>query len=225
MTYFDPDFLNFFIELASNNHKDWFDENRKRYEKSVKKPFENFVNALIFEIQKDDPSIQIKAKDAIFRINRDIRFSKDKTPYKMDRTAAISPKGRKDHSDPGFYVSLGPEKLMVGGGAYFLPPETLLKVRNYIMANPMEFESTINDKRFKSTYGALKGDENKRLPNKELMAAAQDQPLLMRKQFYYMAESDSDLILSDKLMDHCLKQYEDGKKMKGFLRTAMGMST
>lgn len=223
MTYFDPDFLNFFIELAANNHKDWFDENRKRYEKSVKKPFENFVNALILEIQKDDDSIQITAKDAIFRINRDIRFSKDKTPYKMDRTAAISPKGRKDHSDPGFYVSLGPEKLMIGGGAYFLPPETLLKVRTYIKDNPKEFESALNDKKFKSTYGSLKGDENKRLPNKELMAAAQEQPLLMRKQFYYMAESDSELIISDQLMDHCLKQYEDGKKMKHFLRTAMGI--
>lgn len=223
MKYFEPDFLNFFIELAANNHKDWFDINRKRYEKSVKKPFENFINALILEIQKDDPSIQIKAKDAIFRINRDIRFSKDKTPYKMDRTAAISPKGRKDHSDPGFYISLGPEKLMIGGGAYFLPPETLLKVRNYIMANHVEFESCINNKNFKATYGELKGEENKRLPNKELMASAKNQPLLMRKQFYYMADSDSDIILSEDLMEHCLKQYESGKIMKEFLRQAMGV--
>lgn len=223
MKYFEPDFLNFFIELAANNHKDWFDINRKRYEKSVKKPFENFVNSLILELQKDDPSIQIKAKDAIFRINRDIRFAKDKSPYKMDRTAAISPKGRKDHSDPGFYVSLGPEKLMIGGGAYFLPPETLLKVRNYIMNNPKEFDGCLNDKNFKATYGELKGEENKRLPNKELMAAAQDQPLLMRKQFYYMAESDTDIILSENLMGHCLKQYESGKKMKAFLRNAMGI--
>lgn len=223
MKYFEPDFLNFFIELAANNHKDWFDINRKRYEKSVKKPFENFVEALILEIQKDDASIQIRAKDAIFRINRDIRFAKDKSPYKMDRTAAISPKGKKDHSDPGFYVSLGPEKLMVGGGAYFLPPEILLNVRNYIMNNPKEFDSCINDKTFKSTYGELKGEENKRLPNKELMAAAQDQALLMRKQFYYMADSDPDIILSENLMDHCLKQYESGKKMKAFLRKAMGV--
>tara|TARA_R110002124_G_scaffold284831_2_gene462568 strand:+ start:448 stop:1119 length:672 start_codon:yes stop_codon:yes gene_type:complete len=223
MKYFDSDFLNFFIELAANNHKAWFDENRKRYEKSVKKPFENFVNALILEIQKDDPSVQIKAKDAIFRINRDIRFSKDKSPYKLDRTAAISPKGRKDHSDPGFYVSLGPEKLMVGGGAYALPPETLMKLRTYIMAHPKEFETCINDKGFKSTYGELKGEENKRLPNKDLMEAAKSQPLLLRKQFYYMAESDADLVLSDKLLEHCMSQYQKGKIMKTFLRKAMSL--
>lgn len=221
MKYFDPDFLNFFIELAANNHKDWFDENRKRYEKSVKKPFENFIDALILEIQKDDASVQIKAKDAIFRINKDIRFSKDKTPYKMDRTAAISPKGRKDHSYPGFYVSLGPEKLMVGGGAYSMPPETLLKLRNHIMSHPIDFENCISDKKFKSTYGGLKGEENKRLPSKELMEASKDQPLLLRKQFYYMADSSPDIIVSDQLMDHCMKQYDAGKKMKTFLRSAM----
>ena len=107
MKYFTQDYLDFFKELAANNHKEWFDENRKRYEKSVKDPFKKFVEALIAETHKFDPSVNIEAKDAIFRINRDIRFSKDKTPYKLDRSAIISSGGRKDHSIPGFYIATG----------------------------------------------------------------------------------------------------------------------
>ena len=74
MPYFTQDFLDFFKELAANNHKDWFDENRKRYHKSVKDPFYKFLEDAIAEIQKVDPTIQIEPKDAAFRINRDIRF-------------------------------------------------------------------------------------------------------------------------------------------------------
>ena len=84
MGYFSPDYLDFFIELAANNHKDWFDLNRKRYEASVKKPFAQFTQALIDRIAVTNPSFQhVLAKDCIFRINRDIRFSADKTPYKL----------------------------------------------------------------------------------------------------------------------------------------------
>ena len=78
MRYFSDDFVKFFNELEQNNHKDWFDENRKRYEKEVKAPFKSFVTDFIVEIQKYDPEIMIKPKDAVFRINRDIRFSNNK---------------------------------------------------------------------------------------------------------------------------------------------------
>lgn len=221
MAYFEPDFLQFFIELAANNHKDWFDENRKRYAQSVKDPFKNYIEDLIIHIKKEDQSIQIAAKDSIFRINRDIRFSKDKTPYKMDRTASISAKGKKDHSSPGFYVSLGPEKLMFGGGAYFLPPPILKKVRESILAEPEKFNDLANDSLFLKTFGSLKGEENKRLPSKEMTAAAETEPLLYRKQFYYMTDLDSDLILKDSLMEESMKHYSAGKKMQDFLKAAM----
>lgn len=223
MSYFEPDFLQFFIELAANNHKDWFDDNRKRYEKSVKNPFSNFVQDLILEIQKDDPSVQIPAKDAIFRINRDIRFSKDKTPYKMDRSAVISSKGRKDHSIPGFYINTGPEKLTLGGGAYYLPPANLSQVRSHIMAQPKKFEKLIQDQAFMATFGALQGEENKRLPNKEITAAAEKQPLLYRKQFYYMAYHDPELILQENLMEFVMEHYQKALGMQGFLKEALSV--
>ena len=82
MAWFEKEFIAFFLELEVNNHKEWFHENKKRYEQYVKEPFYNFVAEMIKRINKDDPSIAIEPKEAIFRINRDIRFSKDKQPYK-----------------------------------------------------------------------------------------------------------------------------------------------
>jgi uncharacterized protein (TIGR02453 family) len=94
MVYFEKDYFEFFKELAANNHKEWFDVNRSRYHSSVKEPFDKFIADLITEVHKIDKKIEIAPKDAIFRINRDIRFSKDKTPYKLNRSAIISPRQR-----------------------------------------------------------------------------------------------------------------------------------
>ena len=81
MAYFTDDFMQFFRELQENNSKEWFDANRKRYQNSVKDPFYAFIDHMIGLINERDNSVQIAAKDAVMRINRDIRFSKDKTPY------------------------------------------------------------------------------------------------------------------------------------------------
>ena len=78
--YFSPDYLKFFIELAPNNNKDWFDKNRERYRISVKEPFENFVEKLVMELRKTEEVMEGRPSDFIFRVNKDIRFSKDKSP-------------------------------------------------------------------------------------------------------------------------------------------------
>ena len=74
MTYFSPDFAQFFKDLAANNNKEWFDENRKRYEKEVKDAFKNLVEDLIITMRKEEPELLVEAKDCIFRINRDVRL-------------------------------------------------------------------------------------------------------------------------------------------------------
>ena len=81
MPYFSPAFGSFFTGLSANNNKEWFDANRKTYEAEVKKPFAAFVEEMILRMSKHEPEIGIKPTDAISRINKDIRFSKDKTPY------------------------------------------------------------------------------------------------------------------------------------------------
>ena len=132
MSFFTADYLDFFKELAANNHKDWFDANRKRYEKSVKDPFKAFVQEMIDRVRAEDSSVQIEPKDAIFRVNRDIRFSKDKTPYKTQMSAIVSPGGKKDKTTPGIYMELGPENLKIYGGAHMLDKEQLLAIRETI---------------------------------------------------------------------------------------------
>ena len=221
MAYFTADYSEFFKELAANNHKEWFDANRKRYEKSVKEPFNAFVGEMIRRVRQDDPNVQIQPKDAMFRVNRDIRFSKDKTPYKTQMSAVVSRGGRKDTSVPGIYFELGPEMIRLYGGAYSLSNEQIHKIRTAIANNLKAFDKTLNDKEFKEMWGDLLGEQHKRLP-KEFQEAAEKQPLIANKQFYYHAKLDAELITKDELPDLIMDYYHASKPMKDFLGSALG---
>ena len=140
MKYFEPDYLEFFKELAANNNKEWFDANRKRYETIVRDPFKNFIAELLNRLSELDPELDIEPKDVIFRINRDIRFSKDKTPYKTNNSAVISPEGRKNKNHPGIYIEFGPEKMAFYGGIYMPSPTEVLRVRTYMSQNLKELD-------------------------------------------------------------------------------------
>jgi uncharacterized protein (TIGR02453 family) len=110
--------LKFLKELKKNNNKPWFDANRKRYEEA-KKDFENFIQQVINAHSKKDKTLaSLKAKDCMFRINRDVRFSKDKSPYKTNLGASINKGGRKAFQTAGYYFHLEPGQLFVGGGVY-----------------------------------------------------------------------------------------------------------
>ena len=221
MSYFSEDYLNFFKELAANNHKDWFDENRKRYTNNIKEPFEKFVNDLIAEVQKHDKKIQITHKEAVFRINRDIRFSKDKSPYKLNRSAIISPKGRKDKAYPGLYVEAGPEHYRIYGGVYMPDKEQLLSIRNTIAAAPKKIEKLMADESFKSVFGEIRGEKNKILP-KELKEAGEKTPILFNKQFYWFAELEPEVIEQDDILEKTMEAYLANKKMMDYFASAMG---
>lgn len=206
MPWFTDDFNKFFKDLAKNNHKDWFDANRKRYEASVKEPFAAFVAEAIKRIGKHDKSVRIEPKEAIFRINRDIRFSKDKTPYKLEASAIISPAGRKDHTTPGIYFALGPESVKFYGGCYQPEKEQLEKIRMAIMRHGKGFRKVIEAKTFKAMFGEVQGEVNKVLPA-EFKEAAKKEPLVANKQFYVGAEMPAKLVTDPKLMDHHMDHY------------------
>lgn len=221
MKYFSEDFTKFFKGLSKNNHKEWFDQNRSTYENAIKKPFYNFVEEMILRVREDDPSVLITPKDAIFRINRDIRFSKDKTPYKTQVSAIVSPGGRKDHTTPGIYFEIGADNLRLYGGLYMLEKEQLYRVRSYIAANLKQFDKLINDKKFKKFYGgAIHGEKNKVIP-KEFQEVAKKQPLLYNKGFYYFAKLDPKLITDPKLADKMMEGYHIAKPLKVFLSKAL----
>jgi len=220
MSYFSEEYLKFFRALAKNNNKAWFDANKKRYETAVKQPFTAFVEDMLARIRAEDSTVAIAAKEAIFRLNRDIRFSKDKRPYKEQMAANISAAGRKSQEEPGFYLQFGADKVMIGGGAYMVENENLYKIRHAIVKHLDEFDALINDKEFKKKYGELQGEQNKVLPG-EFKAHVAKQPLVANKQFYYMAELEAETILKKNLPEVLLQYYHAGKNMNAFLKRAL----
>ena len=220
MALFTEDFINFFKELSKNNNKKWFDQNRKRYEESVKNPFRAFVEMMIDKIKADDPKVKITPAESIFRINRDIRFSRDKTPYKNHMSALISRTGKKERGFPGFAFRLGADGVGVYGGAHDLEKNRLHSVRQYISEHLDSFSELLNDNEFKDKYRRIQGDKNKRIPI-EFKEAAEKQPLLFNKDFYYIATLNAKLILEDSLVDILMDYYFAAKPMREFLINAM----
>ena len=220
MQYFTEDFINFFKELAANNHKEWFHENKKRYESSVKKPFTEFVGKMIEEIQKVDADLMIEPKDCILRINRDIRFSKDKTPYNLHYTAFISRGGKKDKSIPGFFVRFSPEMVGIMGGCFGPDKEQLLKIRTKIKEDPKTFRKLIEEQQFTEQFGELKGEAMKRIP-KEWQQAIEKEPIIANKQFYFVTEKPSDLILSEQLIEELIGYWKIMQPLNDYLTKAI----
>lgn len=149
-----PSTLKFLRDLKKNNNKPWFDAHRSQYE-SAKKDFETFIQEVISKHGKNDPEIKdIIAKNCLFRINRDIRFSKDKSPYKSNMGAYIS-KGGKKSPLGGYYFHCEPGKSFLGGGIWQPMPDKMKKVRQEIDYNWDEFKKIIGSKKFKSVYKDL----------------------------------------------------------------------
>ena len=220
MSYFTKDFINFFSELENNNNREWFNVNKNRYEKSVKKPFQDFIQDMIFRMYEDDETIMITPKEAVFRIYRDIRFSKDKTPYKTYASAVISPGGRKDYTNPGIYLEFSSKYLRFYSGIYGMSKEQLQSVRNLIAMELDDFNSLINDKSFKRNFGEVRGEKNKRLPA-EFKEIIKQQPLIANKQFYYYKELDPKNILRKDLPNKLMKLYFTAKPVNMFLKKAL----
>ncbi|MBU3660558.1 MAG: DUF2461 domain-containing protein [Flavobacteriales bacterium] len=217
MAFFTQDYLDFFIELAANNNKDWFDLNRKRYEQSVKIPFQQFTKHLINSISKDEPAFkELEPKDCMFRINRDIRFSKDKTPYKLMCSAVIAPGGKKSRAINGIYFELGPEHVRAYGGIYEIDKEDLEAVREGIAANLETFKKLYTETNFKNLFGELRGEKNKIVPAYLRDAAVQEE-LIFNKQFYFFAEFPAETVVKADLDKILLNCYHVGRPMENFL--------
>ena len=214
--YFTEAYLHFFMDLAANNHKDWFDQNRSRYQTEVKAAMEVFVGDLIATLKKDADLGDLKASDCIFRINKDIRFSKDKTPYKLQMSALIVKGGRKQMYDPGLYIELGPEFLNIYSGFYMPEKDQLLKIREKIAANPASFEKIINAKAFKASFGEVRGEKSKILP-KELKEVAKLHELIYNKQFYLVHQVDAEKILDSDLLSYVVNHFKSAAEFNRFL--------
>ena len=166
MTKISKDTLTFLKDLKHNNDREWFLENKPRYE-TARKEFEIFIDALIEEISKFDPSIgHHTGKDCIFRIYRDVRFSKDKSPYKTHMGAHITAAAKRSeiHSRAGYYVHIGPGESMLAGGAYMPQGPWLKAIRKEIDYNAGEFKKILKSASFKKYFGEMEGEKLKKAP-------------------------------------------------------------
>jgi uncharacterized protein (TIGR02453 family) len=220
MPWFTTDAINFFLELEANNNRDWFEANKKRYLKSVKQPMEAFAGEMIERMKAIDPAISMEPKQAVFRIYRDTRFAKDKTPYKTNAGLSISSGGKTDFDNPGLYFHIDANSMGIATGFYMLEPHKLKAMREYIAENLDEFETQLADKKFKEFFGTIRGEKNKVLPA-ELKEAAARQPLLFNKQFYYWSEHDPENITHDDLPDFVMERIYAAQPMNKFLAKAI----
>jgi len=156
--------IKFLSELSKNNNKEWFDAHRTEY-KTLRSDFENVVRDLILGIGEFDSKIKLTdPKKALFRINRDIRFSKDKSPYKTQFSAGIS-NLNKNTGFPEYYFHIDKDGIMVCGGGMWAPnPEQLKSIRDHIVQQPEALEDIVYDKKFADYFGDIGGESLVRVP-------------------------------------------------------------
>lgn len=156
--------IKFLEQLSKNNNKPWFDEHREAYA-AAKEDFEGIVTDILAALSEKEPLFkEQKAKDCIFRIFRDVRFGKDKTPYKAHFGAFFSRGGRK-FPGAGYYLHLEPGGNSFAGGGLWVPEAPLLKaVRQEIDYNFAEFSKIMADKKFGKFFEQVNGEQLKKLP-------------------------------------------------------------
>ncbi|MEL6917516.1 MAG: DUF2461 domain-containing protein [Bacteroidota bacterium] len=210
----------FFRELEENNTKEWFHANKKRYEKEVKAPFLELLTALMPLLTQWDNRIVPDPKKSMFRINRDIRFSKDKSPYHLILKAGFSPNGRKS-ALPGYYLGIDADHIHVGGGLFMIQGPELYKVRNYISKHTDALLKIVSAKDFTNNFGTLKGEKAKRL-DKSLWEVTHKTDLIYNKQFYVMAEFPLEPFFNSTiLVEEVIQHFKSVRPLNTYLNAAL----
>ncbi len=203
-SHIDPEFFELLRELADNNNRDWFAANKERYSRSVRDPMLQLISDFSTRLKKISRHFVADPRPSggsLFRIYRDVRFSKDKTPYKTHAAAQFRHKRGKDVHAPGFYLSLAPGQVYAGAGIWHPDSASLKTIRDTILAYPRAWRSATGSDRFKRVF-RLEGDSLKRGPK----GFDPEHPLiedLKRKDFVAMARFEE----ADAMADDFLERY------------------
>jgi len=214
--------LDFLKALKKNNNKDWFDKNKEKY-LAAKQNIDEMAEALIKSFSSFDKKlVGLKAKDCVFRIYRDVRFSKNKTPYKTNMGCAISPGGRKAE-EAGFYIHIEPGKSFLAGGRWMPPADHLKKIRQEIDYNGKKFHKILSDKNFKKYFGELDDSDEYKLsrPPKGYDKNHRDIELLKLNSFIVWHEYNEKEITSKNFLKEITKGAKMMQPFLDFLNTAI----
>jgi len=210
------EFLN---ELEANNNREWFAENKPKYQEA-KIEFENFIQGIILRLHEVDSQIgNLQAKDCIFRIFRDVRFSKDKVPYKTNFGAYMSTGGWKSPK-AGYYLHVEPNSSFLGGGIYMPESANLNKIRTEIFENPVAYKKIINDKQFVKVFPEIYGGKLKTAP-RGFPKDFEDIDLLRNKHYAVTHRVDDSFWKNDKVVEMALDVYKTQKDFNDFLNMAI----
>ena len=203
---FPPEALQFFRGLARNNRREWFLPRKPLFEEKVKEPMRQLVDALNLALHDFAPEYETDPDKAIFRIYRDVRFSKDKKPYKEHIAATFHRRGTTSYGQAGYYVAISHKEVAVGGGVYAPEPPQLLAIRERIAERHDEFRRILAAKPVRKLHGGLEGAQLTRVPR----GFAADHPaadLLRHKYYILYKELPASLATSPKLYKEIVQRF------------------
>jgi len=209
--------LDFLNQIKFNNNREWFITNRPAY-LEARENFESFVQKLIDQIIEFEPIMKgLEVKSCVYRFNRDIRFSNDKSLYKTHFGAFIVRGGKKNGDKyGGYYFHIEPGSSIIAGGAYMPPAPWLSAIREKIDEEPDRFIKILNDKEFIRFFGQLTGEKLKKAPK----GYPPDHPnlnLLKFKSYLVVNEVTDELVLSEKYFEHTINVMKAMKPLNEYL--------
>lgn len=212
--------LDFLEKLKANNNREWFQANKSFYD-DARAEFEECIAVLIPVVRGIDPDVDVVSpKECLFRIFRDVRFSKDKSPYKTNFGAFIAKGGRKGPY-AGYYVHIEPGASFVGGGAYMPESQYLKAIRQEIFENTDEYKKIVEGAAFRKFYGGMYGEKLKTAP-KGFPKDFPDIDLLKNKHYAVTHRVDDEFWFSGSLVDDVSEMFSALYALNRFLNNAIG---
>jgi uncharacterized protein (TIGR02453 family) len=223
---FPKDFFAFFRELKTHNERPWFEANKERYRGSVQAPMSEFIAAMAPRLAKISKHFTADPRPnggSMFRIYRDVRFAKDKRPYKEHASCQFRHSLGKDAHAPGFYVHFDPDEVYFGGGLWMPQPDALAHIRESIAKKPAAWKKILTDRKFAGTFDGLgEGDPLMRPPR----GFDPEHPFIddiKKKSFYAMHQASPKLATSPKLVDEVSEAFVALKPLMKYLCDAVGV--
>lgn len=220
---FGRDFFAFFRELKANNERAWFEANKQRFRDNVQAPMSAFIEAMAPRLAKIGRNFIADPKPnggSMFRIYRDVRFSKDKRPYKEHASCQFRHRLGKDVHAPGFYMHFAPDEVFFGGGLWLPPPDALAKIRGAIASKPAAWKKVLADKAFAKRFDGVEGEALAR-PPRGFDPAHPYIGDIKKKSFFAMGASSVKLAQSPKLLDEVTETLRAASPLMKFLCGAL----
>jgi uncharacterized protein (TIGR02453 family) len=220
--YFSPALFQFLRELKNNNNRPWFLANKERYEKVVRNPLLDFIGDVGPHLRKISKEIRVDPRPvggSLFRIYRDVRFSKDKSPYKTHAAAHFPSSQNKDIHSPGYYLHLQPGEVFAGGGIWRPERPTLNQIRDYLAGHSRQWKEVLTDKNFKRLC-TLEGEKLTR-PPKGFPPDHELIEFLKYKDFTFYTQFDEKQACSPSFMDKFVESCAAAVPFMAFLAKAL----